>query len=319
MGTGDAFLGVDLGGTKVLALAARPDGTTLASVVAETPSQESAGHIVSIMAETARAAIDQAGLDMDATTGVGVASAGAIDARVGTLVHAPQLPTMSNTPVVAMLSQWLGMSGMLGMALLVLLLVACSAPATPTPTPTATPSPGFATMEEAHTACEAALGPLYRAAVDGQLEATEDEWSAGRAICQEARRTSAALLAEAEIAERVACNLAVLEYADTTDDFRLCVEASQTSLGILIAREDHLDRLYPEGTAGSELRRRFFDAVQDQLDASTRWADAKDADDARAIVNADIALTIAVEQRMAAYEAVLSFPVGLFEEDWSPP
>ena len=114
MGTGDAFLGVDLGGTKVLALAARADGTTLASAVAETPSQKSAGRIVAVMAETARAAMAQAGLDTDAITGVGVASAGAIDARAGTLVHAPQLPTMSNTPVAAMLSQRIGMSVVIG-------------------------------------------------------------------------------------------------------------------------------------------------------------------------------------------------------------
>ena len=317
MGTGDAFLGVDLGGTKVLALAARPDGTTLASVVAETPSQESAGHIVSIMAETARAAIDQAGLDMDATTGVGVASAGAIDARVGTLVHAPQLPTMSNTPVVAMLSQWLGMSGMLGMALLVLLLVACSAPATPTPT--LPPVPGFATMEEAHAACEAALGPLYRAAADGQSDATADEWSAGRAVCQEARKTSTALLAEAEIAQRVACNISVLRYADTTDDLRACVEVALRTLDILVAREDHLDRLYVEGVTGNEVRRRYFDTVQGELDALIRWADAKDSGDPEAIVNADAAYSTARERKVAAYEAVLSSPVGLFEEDWSPP
>ena len=47
MGASDAFLGIDLGGTKVLALVARPvDGTTLASAVAETPSRESAKCIV---------------------------------------------------------------------------------------------------------------------------------------------------------------------------------------------------------------------------------------------------------------------------------
>ena len=114
MSANDVFLGVDLGGTKVLALAARPDGTTLASAVAETPSRESAERIVAVMAETARAAMAQAGLDTDAIAAVGVASAGAIDACAGTLVHAPQLPTMSNMPVAEMLSQRLGMPVVIG-------------------------------------------------------------------------------------------------------------------------------------------------------------------------------------------------------------
>ena len=208
---------------------------------------------------------------------------------------------------------------MLGMALLVLLLVACSAPATPTPTPTATPVPGFATMEEAHTACEAALGPLYRAAADGEPAASEEEWAAGRAVCQQARKTSTALLAEAEIAQRVACNISVLRYADTTDDLRACVEVALRTLDILVAREDHLDRLYVEGVTGNEVRRRYFDTVQGELDALIRWADAKDSDDAQAIVSADVAYSTARERKVAAYEAVLSSPVGLFEEDWSPP
>ena len=196
----------------------------------------------------------------------------------------------------------------------VLALAACSA-ATPTPVPTATPIPAFATMEEAHAACEAALGPLYRDAAD----ATAEQWAAGRAVCQEARKTSSALLAEAEIAERTACSPAVLQYAEGTGDFRTCVAASQTSLDVLIAREDHLDRLYPEGVPGSELRREFFEAVQDALDASTRWADAKDAGDERAVVNADVAVGAALERRQLAYYAMLESPVGVVEEDWFTP
>ena len=58
----NAVLGIDVGGTKILALAARPDGTTLASAVAETPSRDKAERVISAMAETARAAMTQAGL-----------------------------------------------------------------------------------------------------------------------------------------------------------------------------------------------------------------------------------------------------------------
>ena len=104
MGACDVFLGVDLGGTKVLALAARADGTTLASAVAETPSQESAGRIVAVMAETARAAMAQAGLDTDAIAAVGVASAGAIDTRAGNARPRSSASDDVHTLVAAMLS-----------------------------------------------------------------------------------------------------------------------------------------------------------------------------------------------------------------------
>ncbi len=109
MSTDDAFVGIDLGGTKILALAARPDGATLATAVSETPSRGSTERMVTVIAETARAAMHQAGLGANDIAAVGVASAGAIDTRTGTLVHAPQLPRMSNTPLASMLGQRLGM------------------------------------------------------------------------------------------------------------------------------------------------------------------------------------------------------------------
>ncbi len=114
MTANNAVLGIDVGGTKILALAARPDGTTLASAVAETPSRDKAERVISAMAETARAAIAQAGLGTNDIGSAGVAAAGAIDAHAGTIVHSPHLSTMSNTPVVAMLSQLLGMPVAIG-------------------------------------------------------------------------------------------------------------------------------------------------------------------------------------------------------------
>lgn len=110
----DVVLGIDVGGTKILALVAQPDGTTLASAVEETPSRESAERIISAIAKTARTAIAQAGVDTDSIHSAGIAAAGAIDARAGTIVHSPHLAAMSNTPVAAMLSQHLGMPVAIG-------------------------------------------------------------------------------------------------------------------------------------------------------------------------------------------------------------
>lgn len=111
---GDAVLGLDLGGTKILALAATGDGAVLGSAVRPTPSHDSADRIIAAMAETARAAIAQAGLGPGDAVSVGVAAAGAIDARAGTVVHSPHLAAMSNTPVAAMLSQRLGLPVVIG-------------------------------------------------------------------------------------------------------------------------------------------------------------------------------------------------------------
>ncbi len=110
----DILLGIDLGGTKVLALAATPDGEILASHVAETPGGGSAERVVAAMADTARAAMAGAGVDPAAIAAAGVAAAGGIDAREGVIVHSPHIIAMSNTPVGPMLAQRLGMRVVIG-------------------------------------------------------------------------------------------------------------------------------------------------------------------------------------------------------------
>ncbi len=110
----NVVLGIDLGGTKILALAATPDGVTLASEVAETPARETPERIISAMADTARAAMTNAGLGPEAIAAVGVAAAGAIDSKEGVVIHSPHIGGMSNTPVAAMLAQRLGMRVTIG-------------------------------------------------------------------------------------------------------------------------------------------------------------------------------------------------------------
>ena len=107
------LLGIDLGGTKVLALAATPDGAVLASEVAETP-RASAESVVAAMADTARRAMSAAGVAPEDVAAAGVAAAGAIDAREGVIVHSPHIAAMSNTPVGPMLAQRLGLRVVIG-------------------------------------------------------------------------------------------------------------------------------------------------------------------------------------------------------------
>ena len=114
MGADKPVLGIDLGGTKILALAAAPDGDVLASAVSETPSKESAERVISAMADAARAAMREAGLSSGDVGAAGVAAAGAIDVREGAVVHSPHLAAMSNTPLAAMLSRQLGLPVVIG-------------------------------------------------------------------------------------------------------------------------------------------------------------------------------------------------------------
>ncbi len=112
-------LGIDIGGTKILALVAKPSGDIIASEVAETPRTDSADIIIAAMADIARAAIASAGVDpagirAAGVAAAGVAAAGAIDAKEGVIVHSPHIKAMSNTPVAPMLAQRLGAPVVIG-------------------------------------------------------------------------------------------------------------------------------------------------------------------------------------------------------------
>ncbi len=108
------FVGIDLGGTKVLALAADAAGKVLGRAVASTPAAEGPDAIADALASAAAGALADGNLPDPSIRAFGVAAAGAIDIRSGTIVHSPHLPTASRMPVVAMLSDRLGAPGVIG-------------------------------------------------------------------------------------------------------------------------------------------------------------------------------------------------------------
>ena len=109
-----AFVGIDLGGTKILALAADAAGAVLGRALASTPAAEGPVAIADALASTAAGALADAGLPHTSIRAFGVAAAGAIDIAKGTIVHSPHLPTASHMPVVAMLTERLGAPGVVG-------------------------------------------------------------------------------------------------------------------------------------------------------------------------------------------------------------
>ncbi|MEK9659763.1 MAG: ROK family protein [Chloroflexota bacterium] len=102
------YLGIDIGGTKVLAVAGTSDGQRLGVGTIPTPSQGSADEVAEALASAARAAAQTAGATLAQVAGVGIASAGAVDMSSGVVVHSPHVASMRRTPLVAMLARRLG-------------------------------------------------------------------------------------------------------------------------------------------------------------------------------------------------------------------
>ncbi len=111
---GSVFLGIDLGVTKVLALSADAAGAVLGRAVASTPVNEGPDAIAGTLAAAAARALADGGVPDAPVRAFGVAAAGAIDIRGGTIVHSPHLPTAAHMPVVAMLADRLGAPGVIG-------------------------------------------------------------------------------------------------------------------------------------------------------------------------------------------------------------
>jgi glucokinase len=96
------YLGIDIGGTKTLALIADATGTVLGRALNPTPSDQQPDAIVAAMVATADQALADANVPRASVVAAGIASAGAIDAARGIVVWAPQTPSLVNTPMATM-------------------------------------------------------------------------------------------------------------------------------------------------------------------------------------------------------------------------
>jgi glucokinase len=96
-----------VGGTKVLALVAIADGQVLGEAVIPTPASEGPVRVVEVMAQAANQAMANAGVELSAVHGVGIAAAGAIDQRRGIVIHSPHLLGWDRVPLVQLLQHHL--------------------------------------------------------------------------------------------------------------------------------------------------------------------------------------------------------------------
>ncbi len=97
MADAEIVVGIDLGGTKILTVAATPDGRIRARKRVDTPKGRDA--VVAAMRDTVAAVLGEAAVR--APRGIGVGAPGPMDPRAGVLLEPPNLPGCENLPLAA--------------------------------------------------------------------------------------------------------------------------------------------------------------------------------------------------------------------------
>jgi glucokinase len=97
------YLGIDLGGTKILALVGTDHGNTLGESLTSTPTSAGPEAVAEAMASAAKDAVQQAGVDLTSIVGVGVAAAGGIQPSTGVVVESPNVRSLTGHSLMDLL------------------------------------------------------------------------------------------------------------------------------------------------------------------------------------------------------------------------
>jgi glucokinase len=109
------LVGVDLGGTSLLAVATTTKGKILGSRKRKTRADEGASAVLKRMEQTIRSAVKEGGAKMSDVRAIGIGAPGPLNPKSGVILHAPNLgPTWNNLPVAQHLSEALGPPVFLG-------------------------------------------------------------------------------------------------------------------------------------------------------------------------------------------------------------
>ncbi len=107
--------GIDLGGTKVMAVVVGPRGKVLGEAKNPTPREGGPPAVTEEIAKTLREAAEAAGVETADLQGVGVGSPGAVDAETGNVAGAGNLPDWEESfPLAGALSDLVGCPVLLG-------------------------------------------------------------------------------------------------------------------------------------------------------------------------------------------------------------
>ena len=113
MNSGSVFAGIDLGGTKILALIADARGQVLGQARVATNAAQGPEAVIARIAETVRAAAIDAKVDLSDVRAAGVSAPGPIDTIAGIITDPPNLAGWHNVPLARSLHERLGIATLL--------------------------------------------------------------------------------------------------------------------------------------------------------------------------------------------------------------
>jgi len=101
-------IGIDLGGTKILATVVAPGGKIVGRAKAKTQSEEGPDAVIARMIECAKGAVAEAKVDQADIAAVGVGAPGPLDPDTGVIIDTPNLQGWQNIPLAEKLQKGLG-------------------------------------------------------------------------------------------------------------------------------------------------------------------------------------------------------------------
>ncbi len=107
-------LGVDVGGTKILAGVVDTDGKVVCEREAPCGAERGQDAVIRTMVEVSKAVLRDAGLGPGGVLGAGISAAGFCDTRAGVMLLSPNLPGWRNVPLARRMSEGLGLPVVLG-------------------------------------------------------------------------------------------------------------------------------------------------------------------------------------------------------------
>src|SRR5882757_5196920 len=107
-GKAEYVVGVDLGGTKILAGIFNNSYESIGTAKVSTKAQRGVETVISRIERCIRDAVDEADLNMKQVAGVGIGAPGAVDFSAGTVIFAPNLEGWKDVPLKKELEKQLG-------------------------------------------------------------------------------------------------------------------------------------------------------------------------------------------------------------------
>src|ERR1051326_3743854 len=112
--TKEFFLGVDLGGTKILTGVFDSKFDLKGTTKLSTKANRGVNAVIERIARCVREAVDECDLKLDQVRGVGVGAPGAVDTEAGRVIFAPNLPGWKDVPLKKELEKLLDVPVFLG-------------------------------------------------------------------------------------------------------------------------------------------------------------------------------------------------------------